>query len=143
MREIHILTVPVFSSLCNLGFRLRHTVFVEEQGVPSEQEFDQDDLNAIHIVAISEGEVIGTLRVIRRDEHFKIGRVVVAIAARGKGVASRMLENALEYYEVEARGRFYLTAQTDKVRLYGKFGFKAFGAEFFDGGIPHIAMKNY
>jgi predicted GNAT family N-acyltransferase len=39
--------------------------------------------------------------------------------------------------------RFYLTAQSDKVALYERFGFTAYGDEFLDGGMPHLAMKNY
>jgi predicted GNAT family N-acyltransferase len=39
--------------------------------------------------------------------------------------------------------RFYLTAQSDKVTLYERFGFKAYGDEFLDGGMPHLAMKTY
>ena len=136
-----VLTVPVFSTLCNEAFRLRRAVFVTEQKVPGDEEFDADDLTATHVVAIHAGEICGTLRIIRDEEHIKIGRVVVAMHARGRGVASAMIAYAMG--REPPGSRFYLTAQTDKTALYEKFGFVAFGEVFDDGGMPHIAMKTY
>lgn len=136
-----VMKVPVFSTICNEAFRLRRAVFVVEQQVPEEEEFDPYDLLATHVVAITSGEVCGTLRVIHDPEHIKIGRVVVAIAARGSGVASAMIAYAMA--QQPAGSRYYLTAQRDKTALYEKFGFRAFGDVFPDGGIPHVAMKTY
>lgn len=136
-----VLTVPVFSTLCNEAFRLRREVFIVEQKVPADEEFDTDDLTATHVVAISDGEVCGVLRIIHDPQHIKIGRVVVAIPARGRGVASAMIAYAMALQP--AGSRFYLTAQNDKTALYEKFGFVAFGDIFDDGGMPHIAMKTY
>lgn len=136
-----VLTVPVFSMLCNQAFRLRREVFIVEQNVPEDEEFDAYDLTATHVVAIADGEVCGTLRIIHDPEHIKIGRVVVAIPARGRGVASAMIAHAIG--QQKPNSRFYLTAQTDKTSLYEKFGFVAFGDIFDDGGMPHIAMKTY
>jgi predicted GNAT family N-acyltransferase len=138
-----ILVAPVFSTLANLGFQLRRTVFVLEQKVPAEEEVDADDLTAIHMVALMEGEVAGVLRIVRRPEHLKIGRVAVDSAFRGRGIAGGMMKRVLEDYADEAGGRFFLTAQTDKVGLYERFGFKVFGEVFMDAGIPHLAMKTY
>jgi len=140
-QALAVMAVPVFSTLCNQAFRLRREVFVVEQKVPEDEEFDAYDLCATHVVAISEGEVCGTLRIIRDPEHIKIGRVVVAIPARGRGVASAMIAHAIGLQPENSR--FYLTAQTDKTSLYEKFGFVAFGEIFDDGGMPHIAMKTY
>lgn len=67
--ETAILSVPVFSTLCNETFRLRRAIFVDEQKVPEAEEFDADDLNAHHLVAVTAGEVSGTLRVIYAEEH--------------------------------------------------------------------------
>ncbi|MBB3913006.1 putative GNAT family N-acyltransferase [Rhizobium fabae] len=53
MVETAILSVPVFSTLCNEAFRLRRAVFVHEQKVPEAEEFDSDDLTAHHIVAVT------------------------------------------------------------------------------------------
>jgi predicted GNAT family N-acyltransferase len=50
---------------------------------------------------------------------------------------------AMDHATSRGETRFYLTAQTDKLALYEKLGFTAFGEEFEDGGMPHLAMKTY
>jgi predicted GNAT family N-acyltransferase len=143
MSEPLVIAVPVFSMLANAGFALRREVFVREQKVPQEEEFDADDLTATHLVAISEGEACGTLRLIRKPEHVKIGRVVVRMDFRGRGIARAMLTTAMEMIRAEGESRFHLDAQADKTAFYEKLGFRAFGPIFMDGGMPHRAMRNY
>lgn len=143
MSEITILRAPVFSTLCNAAFGLRREVFVWEQQVPEEEEHDHYDLTATHFVAVAEGEVVATLRLITLPEHTKIGRVAVRQAWRGRGVARRLIETAMAQARAAGITRFYLTAQSDKLGLYEKLGFVAFGPEFFDGGMPHRAMRDY
>ena len=143
MSEPIILAVPLFSELGNLGLALRRDVFILEQHVPAEEEFDAYDLTATHIVAILDGDVVGALRILFLDEHVKIGRVVVSRTARGRGVASVMMRYAMDLARSRGETRFYLTAQTDKLALYEKLGFVAFGEQFQDGGMPHLAMKTY
>lgn len=138
-----ILIVPVFSTLCNAAFALRREVFVWEQKVPEEEEHDADDLTATHLVAIIEGEVVGTLRLITKPEHIKIGRVAVRAAFRGQGVAKAMMIAAMDEARAKGQDRFYLTAQSDKLVFYEKLGFAAYGPEFQDGGMPHRAMRTY
>jgi predicted GNAT family N-acyltransferase len=143
MSDPLILIVPLFSDLGNLGLALRRDVFVGEQHVPPEEEFDAYDLTATHVVALDGGSVVGALRILFLDEHVKFGRVVVAPTARGKGIASAMMRFAMAHAASLGHTRFYLTAQTDKLALYEKLGFVAFGNEFQDGGMPHLAMKTY
>lgn len=144
MSEITLLTVPVFSTLCNAAFALRREVFVIEQQIPESEEFDADDLTATHLVAIAAGNVVGTLRIIDLPEHAKIGRVVVARSWRGRGISTRLLARAMEIVRERGQQRFYLTAQHDKLGVYEKLGFVAFGEPFDDGsGILHLAMKTY
>ena len=135
--------VPLSSDLGNLGLALRRRVFVHEQHVPPELEFDEYDLSATHIVAVLDGDVVGCLRIVFLDEHAKFGRVVVAASARGRGIASAMMRHAMEVARARGETRFYLTAQSDKLALYEKLGFVAFGDEFDDAGMPHFAMKTY
>ncbi|HZY68934.1 MAG TPA: GNAT family N-acetyltransferase [Devosia sp.] len=143
MSDPLILIVPVFSDLGNLALKLRREVFVHEQKVPPDEEFDSYDLTATHVVAISDGDVVGALRILFLPEHAKFGRVVVAASARGRGIASRMMEFAMAHARATGETRFYLTAQTDKLALYEKLGFASYGEEFQDGGMPHLAMKTY
>lgn len=141
--DITIIFVPVFSTLCNAAFSLRKAVFVHEQGVPETEEIDIDDFTASHLIAISAGEVVGTLRLIMKDEHVKIGRVAVKATMRGRGIAKKLMLHAMTSARADGHDRFYLTAQVDKIDFYTKLGFTAFGDEFIDGGMPHLAMRNY
>lgn len=138
-----ILTVPPFSTLCNAAFALRREVFVWEQKVPEAEEHDADDMTATHFVAILEGEVVGTLRLIDKPEHIKIGRVAVRQAFRGQGIARQMMLAAMDHARAKGRDRFFLTAQTDKLGFYERLGFTAFGPQFDDAGMPHRAMRTY
>lgn len=140
---ITILIVPPFSTLCNAAFALRREVFVWEQKVPEAEENDADDLTATHFVAIAQGEVVGTLRLIDKPEHVKLGRVAVRQAFRGHGIAKAMILAAMDHSKASGRDRFYLTAQSDKLGMYERLGFAAFGPEFMDGGMPHRAMRSY
>lgn len=138
-----ILIVPPFSTLCNAAFALRREVFVWEQKVPEAEENDADDLTATHFVAVVEGEVVGTLRLITKPEHIKIGRVAVRQAFRSRGIARQMIAAAMQHATDQGHERFYLTAQSDKLGFYESLGFVAFGPQFQDGGMPHRAMRNY
>lgn len=140
---ITIVIVPPFSTLCNFAFALRREVFVWEQKVPESEENDADDLTATHFVAIAAGEVVGTLRLLDRPEHVKMGRVAVRQVFRGQGIAKAMIHAAMDHARAAGRDRFYLTAQSDKLGFYERLGFAAFGPEFMDGGMPHRAMRTY
>jgi len=138
-----ILAVPIRSDLGRLALCVRREVFIIEQNVPEEVERDEYDAAATHVVAVVDGDVVGVLRVVFLPEHVKIGRVAVLGKARGQGIATTMMHFAMDLARSRGETRFYLTAQIDKLALYEKLGFAAFGEEFEDGGMPHLAMKNY
>lgn len=138
-----ILSVPVFSPLCNLAFELRRAVFIEEQQVEDE-EFDAYDLTATHIVAIVEGAVVGTLRLIETPEHTKIGRVAIAKSVRGHGYGRTLMQHAMDIARAGGQSRFALSAQHDKTGFYQSLGFHPVSQPADDGsGILHVEMRTY
>jgi predicted GNAT family N-acyltransferase len=143
MFEPTLLVVPLDSNLGRLALALRRDVFIVEQNVPEALERDEYDAAATHIVAILDGDIVGVLRIVFLPEHAKIGRVAVAAAARGHGIARAMMLFAMEFARRQGEQRLYLTSQSDKVGLYEKLGFKPFGEQFEEAGIPHLAMKTY
>ena len=121
--------------------KLRFEVFVDEQGVPAEIERDAHDDEAIHLLALKDGEPLGTARILAKGETGKIGRVCVVKKARGTGLGKALIEAALD--EMRADGRFTraaLGSQTYAIPFYEKLGFAVYGAEFDDAGIPHRMM---
>ena len=120
---------------------LRRRVFVEEQGVPADQEYDEYDETAIHIVALADGEVVGTGRLLYEAAgQGRIGRMAVDAPWRRKGVGGRILE-ALEA-EAQLRGmaRVLLHAQTYVQQFYARHAYKPEGTVFEEAGIEHVAM---
>jgi predicted GNAT family N-acyltransferase len=120
---------------------LRRAVFVEEQGVPLAEELDAQDAAALHLVAVHDGRVVGTCRLVGGGETVKLGRMAVTRGARGQGVAARLLAEAEgRALELGAR-RMALGAQLTARRVYERAGYVAHGEHFLDAGIAHVMME--
>lgn len=123
------------------AFALREAVFYGEQGVSAEEDLDELDEEAQHLVALDpEGRVIGTLRLLDFGEEAKIGRVVVAADQRRRGIASRMLAIALARASEQGFRRVRLAAQIRALELYAQAGFAVESEPFEEAGIPHVWM---
>lgn len=121
--------------------RIRRTVFIEEQGVPEADDLDGRDDGAIHLLATYGGQAIGTARILIKGETGKIGRIAVLPGFRGKGFGVAIVEAALETLRGEPGvSRAYLSAQAGAVGFYEALGFRAYGEEYIDAGIPHRDM---
>lgn len=117
---------------------VRETVFIKEQQIPIELEWDEFDDDSLHVLATDRcGTPIGTARVLA-DGH--IGRMAVLKEWRGKGVGSAMLNRLLEEIKKQHIDQATLNAQTEAVSFYKKFGFQSAGDVFIEAGIPHIKM---
>ena len=118
--------------------RLRRVVFIEEQGVPEELEWDGLDEGAIHLLAEDpEGRAIATARMLA-DGH--IGRVAVLKPWRGLGVGKALIYYLLEQARDHGFPQVFLDAQIEAIDFYRRLGFEAEGKEFMDAGIPHRHM---
>jgi predicted GNAT family N-acyltransferase len=121
---------------------LRIAVFVEEQGYSLEEEFDDRDAEAVHLLARRGGVPVGTARMIRVAETVKIGRICVSKAGRGTGLGAALVRAGLAHFEqVDGISRAWLSAQTHAIGFYEKLGFTAYGEEYMDGAVPHIDME--
>ena len=117
---------------------LRRRVFVEEQRVPEELEWDGEDGHALHFLARVDGQPVGCARLLS-DGH--IGRMAVLNDWRSKGVGRRLMKVLLMEAERLKLGHLFLNAQTQAAGFYTKYGFNQVGGEFFDAGIPHVRME--
>ena len=117
---------------------IRETVFIHEQHVPIELEWDEFDAGCLHILAVdSTGKPIGTARLLP-DGH--IGRMAVLGEWRSHGVGSALLQRLLEEAKKRHLRLAIVNAQTYAVGFYTKFDFRTAGEEFIDAGIPHVRM---
>lgn len=118
---------------------VRRTVFIEEQKVPEDLEWDDMDASSYHVLAMDgDGVPIGTGRLLLDG---RIGRMAVLKNWRGCGVGSAILKALLDLAQKEGHESVMLNAQTHALAFYRKHGFKAFGNEFVEAGIPHRAMR--
>jgi predicted GNAT family N-acyltransferase len=118
---------------------IREPVFVEEQRVPLELEWDEMDPSCHHVIARDDAHrPIGTGRL--TPEH-KIGRMAVLKEWRGRGVGEAMLRALVEKARDLGLSEVSLHAQVDAIRFYEKFGFEPYGERFEEAGIQHQSMK--
>lgn len=116
---------------------IRDEVFVREQSVPVEIEWDEFDPVSQHVLAWSGDRAIGTGRLLP-DGH--IGRMAVLREWRQRGVGSALLTALMEVARGSGLSRVELNAQLHAMPFYERHGFRAEGAEFLDAGILHRCM---
>ncbi len=117
---------------------VREAVFVAEQKVPLELEWDEEDLRCVHVVAeTNDGAAIGTGRLLP-DGH--IGRMAVLQAWRRRGVGSALLAALVDLAKRAGHAVVRLHAQSYAVDFYRQHGFTAQGKEFMEAGIAHRYM---
>jgi len=123
---------------------IRYEVFVLEQKVPLEMEWDEMDPQCLHAVAYLTGEdgveqAVGTGRLLP-DGH--IGRMAVRQAARRAGVGAAILQALMQQAQLRRDKRVQLNAQSQAEAFYGRHGFVREGEEFVEAGIVHIHMQH-
>jgi YbgC/YbaW family acyl-CoA thioester hydrolase len=122
--------------------KVRTAVFVREQGIPMEMEWDEADSTALHAVAYNGlGQGIATGRLVRHaDGVGKIGRMAVHHALRGSNVGRDILNALMEAARSRGDGEVMLYAQRSAEGFYQRLGFTPRGEPFEEVGIPHIEM---
>lgn len=120
---------------------IRRQVFIEEQAVPEEEEWDEMDAAAKHLLARIDGKPVGTLRFYDDGGWLRVGRVAVLPEYRAFGLGGRMVAKCLEISMEMGFSKSYLNAQSDKTGFYHKFGYREVGDEFTEAGIPHRRME--
>ena len=117
---------------------IRYVVFVVEQNVPIEEEWDGMDESSTHFLASdAAGLPVGTARLMPTGQ---IGRMAVLQPLRGSGIGSKILQNVVQHAKLLAFDRIFLHAQTHAIEFYERHGFVAQGDQFMDAGIPHREM---
>ena len=119
---------------------VRQVVFVEGQNCPPEEEWDQWDAAAHHLLGTAEGAPVATARWRKVGGVAKLERFAVLDAHRGHGYGRQMVEAALVDARAHGFSRFAMNAQAYLQRFYEGFGFSVVGEPFDEVGIPHVKM---
>lgn len=118
---------------------VREQVFIIEQQVPVDLEWDGLDGTALHLLALNEaGEAIGCARLLGDGS---IGRMAVLKPGRGLGVGSALLNAAIKYYQQHGIQPITLSAQMHAIPFYQKAGFAVCSEPYSDAGILHVDMR--
>jgi len=116
---------------------IRTQVFIEEQNVAEELEWEEEDADCVHLLVKKDNDYIATARLL---ETGQIGRMAVLKPYRQCGIGSAMLQNILSIAKDMDMQSVFLNAQIDAIKFYEKFGFLKQGDTFDDAGIPHVRM---
>ncbi len=117
---------------------IRNEVFINEQGIDPEIEYDGLDNSAIHTLIFIKDKAVGTGRILK-DGH--IGRVAVLKKYRGQNIGSKIITSLIDVAVKNHYNRVYLGAQKQAINFYLKLGFTPFGDEFIEATILHQSME--
>jgi len=119
---------------------IRKKVFIEEQNIPEDEEFDEIDYYSLHLLLYMDHKAVATGRIYHDGHTNRIGRIAVLKEYRGKGLGD-LLIRLLLYKTFEAGAEeIVISAQCYIADVYRKFGFAATGDEYMEANIPHVTM---
>ncbi len=121
---------------------IRTAVFVQEQQIPAEMEWDAADASCVHAVAYNRfGMALGTGRLLEHAPGVaKIGRMAVLQAMRGADIGRALLESLIDCARQRGEQEVLLHAQASAAGFYTRAGFAPRGSPFEEAGIPHVEM---
>jgi YbgC/YbaW family acyl-CoA thioester hydrolase len=131
-----------WNELGDAAARLRTAVFVNEQQIPADLEWDEADATALHAVAFNRlGQAVGTGRLLQEGPGVaRIGRMAVDRALRGGGVGREVLRALVAQARQRGDREAMLHAQRSAIAFYAREGFVPRGKAFEEAGIPHQEM---
>lgn len=121
---------------------VRTAVFVHEQGIAPDDEWDEKDASALHAVLFDvHGQALGNARLLQPlTTVAKVGRMAVLKEARGHGYGARLLQALIRCAKQHGHQEVRLNAQCSALGFYAAHGFVEIGAPFDEVGIPHLEM---
>lgn len=122
------------------AFRIRREVFVEEQGVPLADEFDEHEATADHILVYFEGQPVGTGRLRVVDGQAKLERICLLPPYRKYGLGKLIIETLEQLAREKGMTKAKLHGQTHAEGFYHKLGYETNSPVFMEDGIPHVLM---
>lgn len=120
---------------------IREKVFIEEQKVTPQLEWDGRDEEAIHFLAYQDEKAIGCARAFVIENHMQLGRMAVLKEYRNKGIGSFLIEKAITTAKLNQLSKISISAQCHAIDFYKKFGFEVTSEIYLDAGISHQDME--
>lgn len=125
----------------DICFKLRESVFIQEQNVPVDMERDEDDERATHFILFNDCTPIGVGRIVDNKSTAIVGRVGILSEFRGKGAGLFLMMEIIGYCKQQGFQKIILGAQEHALGFYEKLGFKICSDKYMDANIPHFKMQ--
>ncbi|WP_420909353.1 GNAT family N-acetyltransferase [Aneurinibacillus migulanus] len=122
------------------AFYIRKIVFVEEQKVPLEDEFDEHDAYADHVLVYYDEKPVGTGRLRIVDNAAKLERICILASHRKYGLGKEIVKSLERIAKERGLSKVKLHGQTHAEHFYKKLGYQTASEIFIEDGIPHILM---
>jgi predicted GNAT family N-acyltransferase len=119
---------------------IREKVFIQEQKVTPQLEWDGIDEKAIHLLVFNDKAAIGCARAIVIKDHMQLARMAVLKEYRGQGIGSALIEKVMTTAKLNQLSAIYISAQCHAIDFYKKFGFEVTSDIYLDAEIPHRDM---
>jgi len=120
---------------------IREKVFIQEQKVMFQLEWDGKDEKAIHFLAYQDEKAIGCARAFVIENHMQLGRMAVLKEYRNNGIGSFLIEKAITTAKLNQLSKISISAQCHAINFYKKFGFEVTSEIYLDAGISHQDME--
>ena len=120
---------------------IREKVFIEEQKVTSQLEWDGLDEEAIHFLVYQDEKAIGCARALVIENHMQLGRMAVLKEYRNQGIGSALIEKGMITAKLNQLSKILISAQCHAIDFYKKFGFEVTSEVYLDAGISHQDME--
>ena len=117
---------------------IRKQVFIIEQNIPEEEEWDDQDMISDHFVVYDQDQPIATARLLQNNS---VGRAAVLKAYRGQGIGRMIMLEIIRQAHQQDRKFLHLSSQVHAISFYEKLGFSIQGDAYDECGIPHIKMQ--
>ena len=140
MSSENLITVSIIHSESDIraSRQIREEVFIIEQNVPPEIEYDEYEELSTHIIATINGKPAGTARWRKTEHGQKLERFAVLESARRMGIGAALVQFILD--QIGADEVAYLNSQVVAIKFYASLGFKETGRIFYEADIPHRKM---
>lgn len=117
---------------------VRTIVFIQEQLVAPDLEWDEIDSSALHLLAMCGNQAVGCLRIIHYE---KVGRMAVLKPWRGSGIGRMLLNEAVCLCRQHGSKQIAISAQKHAIHFYEQAGFNIISKEYLDANILHVDMR--
>lgn len=120
---------------------IRNEVFIKEQGLFSKTDWDEHDQIATHIIAVIDGEIVGTVRLYHQDKGVWVGGRLAVLPGKRGWVGSRLVKAAVAEAKRSDAKQFIAAIQAQNVSFFTRLGWKTIGTKFIVQGWEHYLME--